>query len=545
MLKDSADTISAKFRLIAVLGVLLFSCLCAFRGITITPLDDHEAYVSVTAREMIANHEYAIPTMNGEPRIKKPPLQYWLVVGASKITGSIDEFTTRLPSALAAILTTAVIIYFVNRWLGFTTAVLSAMMWSTSMAFLRYAQNGRAEIALTFFTALSLLAFFDFANANTRKQQVTMALVFWISFALANLAKGPVPFLFVIPPMLLYAQINKQWNLFAKMLPLAGPVLFLAIILPWPIIIIKTLPNWAAVWKDQSIDRFVTDSKSRSIFFYLPEMVALTAPWIGFVIASLIAPFLKQWIEKRKLILFLWLWFVLGFAFMSFCGGKRRHYILPVIPPIIILCAIVFKEILFERLNTTAAFTRNFFLSHFIIISVGLVACLLIAYRSNSEFFKPMLLICIIAAVSLTAAVLFYRRDNRIAFCAVIFIGYALSIGLLLSKILNVSDEFIPLKKSAMHLRDTIPSQNNLAAYKFVPASLVYYFGRPILCADDPNTASEYYNRGDYLLVDPKYKLDTSNFTILEHFDYFKKINKKAIPADLFHKPVPNQSVHK
>src|SRR5512133_3774935 len=112
MLNDSAGPMPAKFRIFTIISVLLFSCFCAIKGISVAPLDDHEAYVSVTAREMITNHEYVIPTMNGEYRIKKPPLQYWLVVGAAKLTGHIDEFTTRLPSALAAILMTAAILYF-------------------------------------------------------------------------------------------------------------------------------------------------------------------------------------------------------------------------------------------------------------------------------------------------------------------------------------------------------------------------------------------------------------------------------------------------
>ena len=80
------------------------------------------AFVSVTAREMLQRDDWVVPVFNGQLRLQKTPLNYWLVAGVGKITGSIDEFTARLPSVLLAILSTAAILYFAGQWLGYLSS---------------------------------------------------------------------------------------------------------------------------------------------------------------------------------------------------------------------------------------------------------------------------------------------------------------------------------------------------------------------------------------------------------------------------------------
>lgn len=87
---------------------------------------------------MLQTGDWVVPIYNGEVRIQKTPLNYWLVALTGKITGHIDELSVRAPSVILAILSTAAILYFVNRLLGFKTAVMSALIWSTSIGFVRY-----------------------------------------------------------------------------------------------------------------------------------------------------------------------------------------------------------------------------------------------------------------------------------------------------------------------------------------------------------------------------------------------------------------------
>src|SRR4030095_2164892 len=64
-----------------------------------------EERVAVTSREMLHAGEWILPTLGGEIRLQKPPLAYWLVMGAAKALGGHDELSLRLPFALCALLT--------------------------------------------------------------------------------------------------------------------------------------------------------------------------------------------------------------------------------------------------------------------------------------------------------------------------------------------------------------------------------------------------------------------------------------------------------
>src|SRR6185436_13240979 len=64
--------------------------------------DDDEPRNSGCAREMFLRGDWVVPTFNAELRTHKPILLYWCML-VSYHVGGANEFTARLPSALAAI----------------------------------------------------------------------------------------------------------------------------------------------------------------------------------------------------------------------------------------------------------------------------------------------------------------------------------------------------------------------------------------------------------------------------------------------------------
>jgi 4-amino-4-deoxy-L-arabinose transferase-like glycosyltransferase len=70
-----------------------------------------EARVLETAREMLDSRDWRqwmIPRLNGQVRLQKPPLAYWVAAGSIKVLG-VNDFAGRLPFALAGWLTIAVV----------------------------------------------------------------------------------------------------------------------------------------------------------------------------------------------------------------------------------------------------------------------------------------------------------------------------------------------------------------------------------------------------------------------------------------------------
>src|SRR5690348_12928750 len=65
-----------------------------------------EARVLETAREMLGRpvHNWLVPQLNGEVRLRKPPLAYWVSAGSFELFG-VKHWAGRLPMALAGWLT--------------------------------------------------------------------------------------------------------------------------------------------------------------------------------------------------------------------------------------------------------------------------------------------------------------------------------------------------------------------------------------------------------------------------------------------------------
>src|SRR5947208_1162448 len=75
-----------------------------------------EGQYAGAAREMIQTHQWLCPTNDSLPRLPKPPLLYWLIIGSFKIFG-ISSTAARLPIALAAMASVA-LTFLIGEKLG-------------------------------------------------------------------------------------------------------------------------------------------------------------------------------------------------------------------------------------------------------------------------------------------------------------------------------------------------------------------------------------------------------------------------------------------
>ena len=55
-----------------------------------------EGQYAAAAREMLQNGEYLLPTNDSIPRLQKPPLLYWLIVGSYQLFG-VNAAAARVP----------------------------------------------------------------------------------------------------------------------------------------------------------------------------------------------------------------------------------------------------------------------------------------------------------------------------------------------------------------------------------------------------------------------------------------------------------------
>ncbi|MBA7655583.1 Undecaprenyl phosphate-alpha-4-amino-4-deoxy-L-arabinose arabinosyl transferase [subsurface metagenome] len=523
---------------------MLFSAVTASWTLSEKTLDNHECLVSVTAREMLESSDWVWPTYNGEPRLHKTPLSYWMVAGLAKITGKVDEFTARMPNVIFAVLSIAAILYFVNQWLSFRIAVLSAAVWATSLGYIRYSHNARPEMVLTFFIAMCFLSFYSAITTRSRKRQVAYMLVFWTSFGVANLAKGPAPLPLVLMPLFFYVAVFRQWKQIPKLLPVIGTVVFLAIVLPWPLAIAHRL-NWdLGVWKREFVDRFL-GSYARGdypLYYYLLIMFKYITPWVAFLPMALAAPFYRVWNKKQPAMKFLWLWFVVGLAFFTISGGKRQHYILPLMPAMAILIGILIEDMAFVRNAFTLKQAKGILRNHIVVIIAGTIALPIYIAATNSQLLADGIILSI-TTIAITAAVtiLFAKRKRAFA-CGTVFAGIAILIMISYVSFINPLEKDRYSKDFAQKIAKTVPQNDRLIAYEFVSPKSVQYFGRVILETDDRTVLYEHYERGDWVLATAGHLEKLTQNGRFRKVYYTEKAERRKdgdAPGALFHKSAP------
>lgn len=526
-----------------VCGVLLLSAISASWMLSKGTLDNHECYVSISAREMLASGDWVWPTCNGLPRLEKTPLSYWLVAGLAKITGRVDEFTARLPSVIFAVLSVAVILYFVNQWLSFRIAVISAGVWATSLDYIRHAHNARPEMALTFFVLLCFLSFYSAITENSRNRQVVYMLVFWVSFALGNLAKGPAPLPLILIPLFFYVAIFRQWKKLFNWVSVVGLIIFLVILLPWPLAIAQKL-NWdLTVWKHQFIDRFFGQyaSGDKQWYYYLPTMFLFIIPWVVFLPMALAAPFYKVWNKKRSLMQFLWLWFVAGIVFLTISGGKRQHYILPSMPAMAILIGILIEDIVFVHKAYSLRFAKTILAGHVIAIIALAVAGSGYLIRTYPNMVTEALILGAAVIIFTVAVAVLFAVEKPAFACGTLFVGIIMLVMFGYVTFLNPLDYNRHSRDFSRKLAQTVPQSDNLIACKRVSNRTVHYFGRVIPEINDIPLLYERYEQGDWVVATGKHleELQADGRFRMVYYKEKAERRKRDAPGALFHKSAP------
>ena len=544
--KDSSTAVKA----LVVCCVMLLSAIAGGWMLTAKPLGDHECFVTVTAREMLESGDWVVPTCNGQLRLEKTPLNYWMTAAIGKARGGVDDLSGKLPSAVLAMLSAAGIVYFVSRWLGFRTAVIAASVWSTSLAFTRYAQSARPEMSLTCFVAVCFLSFYTAMIETRRKRQIVYMLIFWVSFSLAMLAKGPAPLPLVLVPLFFWVLVFKQWKQIPRMLPIVGGIIFLAIVLAWPILLGMRLAEasgdasqagFIGFWKTEFIDRFMGAHAAgrKPFYYYFYVMFQFMAPWVVFVPMAIAAPFYKVWGEKRRTMLFLWLWFAGDLLFMSLSGGKRRHYILPAMPALAILVGVLLEDMIFIQKAHTKQFARNLLLIHGGVIAIGAVGGLLYATAVNREFLRETVFLAVPAlAVAAVIAALFARGRKAFA-CGGIFGGYCILLMIAYPVWIVPYSSNQLIKPLASNAAAQVPASEELIAYNYIPLRFIHYFGRTVPIIKDMSETHRQYENGKWVIAagpDLDELTDDGGFEVAKLWKDAARINGKVANCAIFHK---------
>lgn len=296
---------------------------------------DEPRYAQI-GREMLARHDWIVPTLNGTPWLEKPALLYWSDMASYAVFG-VHDWSARFPVALMATAMVLAMYFFVRKRFA-NRALDAAVIAATMVGTIGFARAASTDMPLTACLAIALLAWLEWFSGTSRK----WLLVFYLFSALGMLAKGPVaPFLAGLI-IIVFAAIVRRGKLILQTLWWPGILLFLVVSLPWYIAVqLKTGDFFRVFILQHNLERFGTNlyRHHQPFWYYIPVTLALLVPWTALFVAEVVdlVRDARTKLRADPPMLFLAVWFLVPIVFFSLSQSKLPGYVLPSIPPVALL----------------------------------------------------------------------------------------------------------------------------------------------------------------------------------------------------------------
>jgi 4-amino-4-deoxy-L-arabinose transferase-like glycosyltransferase len=472
--------------LIILAGILFFFNLGA------TSLwDPDEPRQAIMAREMMDRGDYIRPYLNGIPYLEKPPFYSWMIMAAAKVSGTVDEFSSRAPSALAALLL-VVMTFLLGCKLGDERAgFFSGLVLATNYQFLSNARESVMDMTFAFFIGLAI--YLAFVSLEKGKR-----LNFVLSFipgAFAILTKGPAGL--VIPVGVMFVYLIFRRSLRRYVIPLVlGCLLAAAIASVWFLLAGESYIKEFIL--HQNVTRYTNAfDHLESPWYYFHKLFFNFMPW------SLFLPFALFGAWKRRYLLPL-LWFVLIFLFFELSQSKRAIYLLSAYPALALLVGLFIRDSwdsLIEKGWTNTIL--KIFAVFLALIPIGAVVAMYVLPEEDVAVFKEgpaslyvYLAVLFLAACGFLAALLKRSRHFSLGFFLffLVFTGFFYS-----AYYMPVVDR---TSKSLTLITDALGDHRRtkkIYTYGFNSAGIIFYIGKPITMLHDIKEIKE--DERDILLI--------------------------------------------
>jgi 4-amino-4-deoxy-L-arabinose transferase-like glycosyltransferase len=492
------------------LDLLLVAVFCAaffgFRLGSYVPLSEDEGFVAVTARETLDGN-WIVPHFNTQIHLQKFPLMYWMVAGVSAVFGQVNEWTVRLPSALASGGIALWLTFLSTRMFGRLTGVVTGLATVSSIGMLWFSHLGIPDMLMTFFiTACFVFLYLSLEHIQEEKSPRLTLFFAYSALALAILAKTPVPIPVILLPtlgFLVWLSLAGRWERIDRSSPskrltstlvltakglgfylkrlhlFMGLIILILIVGSWILGVVLSVPDAIERRHEEYLARYLDYLGTSEPFLYdVPQIFLLTLPWSVFLPLGLTLPFRKIFKDRRFELMFIFFWLVGGFLFFSLPSDKSPYQILPILPPAIVLSAAGMVFALEHWLKR-----KSVFIIYTIIITVTLLALGIGYHYIDTHYSHLVDQYRVIAAVLIFAqfvSLFAYIRIHLLASVTAIALAVGVCFAVVWSVIPRVTDPNRDPRVAAKLIRNAIDTDSPL--YSIGPAypPLVFYLDRTI-----------------------------------------------------------------
>lgn len=272
--------------------------------------------------------------------VSKPPMVIWLQAGFMKLLGYDSLLAVRLHSAIAALLTLILLVYF--SWSEFRNilwGLFSGFVLITTHGYLYFhiVRSGDMDGLLIFFTTMMVLFFYKYVRYFDNKKERNRNLAV-VTFALIGgvLTKTAAAFFF-LPGLFIYAIYKKR---LAGILRLRST--YIAIASFFMVIggyyFIKNISDPGIVqhlWEHDLGGRFFTTIHwaNHPWYFYIKYLFSSAhSPWIFFMPLSILLFFLIKDKEIKEFFVFSFICIISYFIIISSANTKITWYMAQIYP---------------------------------------------------------------------------------------------------------------------------------------------------------------------------------------------------------------------
>jgi len=293
-------------------------------------------------REMLSGGDWVIPHLNGLDYIEKPPLQYWATASMYRLFG-VSEFSARLYTALTALGTVALVGLLGARLGGRETGWRAAAVLAGMIMVIVLGQLITLDMSLTLYMTASLTGFL--LAQRPGEANLKWMLMAWIGAALGVLTKGLVAAAIPAAVLVIYSLCCRDVAPWRRLRLSWGLPLFLGIAVPWHWLASLRLDDFLQFFfVHEHFARYLTKVADRQEPWWFFGMVFLmgTVPWTVPALRVIFGGWRDRALKGSfSPTFFLWIWLVFVCVFFSLSDSKLMPYILPAMPALAVLIAML------------------------------------------------------------------------------------------------------------------------------------------------------------------------------------------------------------
>jgi 4-amino-4-deoxy-L-arabinose transferase-like glycosyltransferase len=343
-------------------------------------LDQIDGQYAGAAREMISRNDWVVPTQNSVPRLRKPPLAYWMEILSFRTFGE-SEFAARLPICLATFawfITTAGLAYECTR--DRLVSLVSSIILATFFGTFQFSHLIMPEPAFGFLITLSFWLLLRLArktpgvpgdgsfsirrirhllthwNGDTHQRPITNhpapvtleLLLLWAAMALGVLCKGSHGLLLPLGVLLVAAIVRPGLRPLCRRVILnpTGWLLFIVLVLPWYLAVEHRYPGFILdQFGNEQVNmvfgrRWPVDGDHLPLLNFWLEQFGVLFPWTLLIPGAAVTSFrvlkFNPRVSPNALILLLWFF---SYSVAITFANIQDYYLLICLPVIAIWLA--------------------------------------------------------------------------------------------------------------------------------------------------------------------------------------------------------------